>query len=235
MYFNEKINIKKNLYAQIKKSAEKSFEEYYYSFFSFSVFLLGAFIFYIDTKISRGIFVFLDLFILYKIVKAIFEIRKVVRNEELIIEKKISFYNDIYKFSIIFLVEAFIRHFLVLNITIWTYIKLVFIVYGIVFFIYKIFFYQMKKYYRKKIKENNYAKIIKWKSFKHKIFVIISFLIFMFITIATMLKILIGIKLLVVLTLVYSILLVIALEIKCDLKIEKEFLVDDEAFDFLLN
>lgn len=235
MYFNEKINIKKILYAQIKKSAEKSLEEYYYSFFSFNVFLLGAFIFYIDTKISRGIFLFLDLFILYKIVKAIFEIRKVVRNKELKFEKKLSFYNEIYKFSIIFLVEAFVRHFLVLNITIWTYIKLIIIVYGVVFFIYKIFSHLMKKYYIKKIKENNYDKIIKWKSLKHKIFVIISFLMFMFITIATMLKILIGIKLLVALTIVFSVLLVIALEIKCDLELEMKFLLEDEAFDFILN
>lgn len=233
MYFEkDKIREKNKLYKNIKESALGSYEEYYYSFCTFMVFILGAFAFYTGTRISKGLFLLLDLFICYKIVKNFIEFKKYKKLEEFPLENKMKFLNKTYKYVIIFLTEAIIRHFLTFNIVIWTYIKIIVIAYGIVFFAYKILGKKMKAYYLERISANEYDKIISWKKFKHKMFVVFSFLMFMMVVISTMMKLIKGTNFVIVLTIIYTLLIFIALEIKCDLEVEEAILFDDEIFDF---
>ncbi|MGL4451318.1 MAG: hypothetical protein ACRCTZ_09020 [Sarcina sp.] len=230
--FNDYDLEKNSLYNKVKSSAKKSFEEYYYSFWFLSVFIIGSFIFYISTKVSRGIFIIVDLFFVYIMVKSLIELRKNKQREHLALEYQLKFLNRIYMYSGILLVESIVRHFLSFNITIFSYIKVMVIIYVIAFVGYKVSKIYMKKYYIKMLEENNYEKIINWKTLKHKLIVILSFFIFMILVIATFIKILDGNVLVYVMTFMYSLLLIVNIEIKCDLEIEEELLFKEGTFDF---
>lgn len=232
--FVEKDKAKENneLYMKVKFSAEKSFEEYYYSFCALSVFLLGAFVMYLGTRISKGLFLIVDLFLIYKILRSIYDLKKSKEMEDFSLENKMKFLNDIYKYNMIFLAEAITRHFLSLNIVIWTYLKIMVVIYGIGYIVYKVIKKKMFQYYIQKLSENNYEKIVSWKSFKHKMFVIASFLMFMLVVVSTMMKIVNGSKLLVLMTVIYTILFIVTTEIKCDLEIEQALLFKEGIFDF---
>lgn len=234
--FDENYNLEENsLYMKVKNSAKKSFEEYYYSFWFLSVFIIGAFVLYISTKVSRGIFILVDLFLIYMVVKSLIELRKNKQREHLALEYQFKFLNRIYMYSGIFLVESIVRHFLSFNITIFSYIGYMAITYAIAFVVYKASKIYMKRYYIKKLEENDYEKIINWKTLKHKLLVIISFFIFVILVISTFMKVVKGDLLVYVMTFMYSILLFVNIEIKCDLEIEEELLFKEGTFDFKEN
>ncbi|MGL4656257.1 MAG: hypothetical protein ACRCWM_10290 [Sarcina sp.] len=231
--FEDDYNLEENpLYMKVKNSAKKSFDEYYYSFWFLSVFIIGAFALYISTKVSRGIFVIIDLFLIYLVVKSLIELKKNKKREHIALEYQFKFLNRIYMYSGIFLVESIVRHFLSFNITIFSYIGYMAITYGITFVVYKISKSYMKKYYIRKLEENDYEKIVNWKTLKHKLIVILSFFIFVILVISTFMKILKGDLLVYVMTFMYSLLLLVNIEIKCDLEIEEELLFKEETFDF---
>ena len=234
--FDDDYDLEENLlYMKVKDSAKKSFEEYYYSFWFLSVFIVGALVFYISTRVSRGLFIALDLFIIYNVVRSLIELRKNKKREHLALEYQFKFLNRIYLYSGIFLVESILRHFLSLDITIFTYIIIMAIVYAVVFGIYKIGKIYMKKYYIKQLEENNYEKIVNWKSLKHKLLVIISFFIFIILVIGFFMKVIKGDLLVYVMTVMYSVLLLVNIEIKCDLEIEEELIFKEGSFDFKEN
>lgn len=231
--FKDDYDLEENLiYQKVKNSAKKSFDEYYYSFWFLSVFIIGAFALYISTKVSRGIFIIIDLFIIYIVVKSLNELRKNKKREHLALEYQFKFLNRIYMYSGIFLVEAIVRHFLSFNITIFSYVGYMAVIYGIAFAIYKISKSYMKKYYIRKLEEDDYEKIINWKTLKHKLLVIISFFIFVVLVISTFMKIIKGDLLVYVMTFMYSVLLLVNIEIKCDLEVEEELLFEEGTFDF---
>lgn len=234
--YEDDYNLEENsLYMKVKNSAKKSFEEYYYSFWFLSVFIIGAFVLYISTRVSRGIFILVDIFLIYKTVRSLYELKKNKMREHLALEYQFKFLNRIYMYSGIFLVETIVRHFLSFNITIFSYIGIMAIVYAIAFGTYKAIKIYMKKYYIKKLEENNYEKIVDWKTLKHKLLVIISFFIFVILVISTFMKIVKGDLLVYVMTAMYVVLLLINIEIKCDLEIEEELLFTKETFDFKEN
>ncbi|MGL5068676.1 MAG: hypothetical protein ACRC6T_12845 [Sarcina sp.] len=231
--YEDDYNLEENsLYAKVKYSAKKSFEEYYYSFWFLSVFIIGAFVLYISTRISRGIFIAVDLFIIYKISRSLYELKKNKKREHLALEYQFKFLNRIYTYSGIFLVETIVRHLLSFNITIFTYLAFMFAIYAVSYGIYKAVKIYMKKYYIKKLEENNYDKVINWKSLKHKLLVIVSFFIFVILVISTFMKIIKGDLLVYMMTFMYFILLLINIEIKCDLEIEEELLFSQRLFNF---
>ncbi|WP_297521470.1 hypothetical protein [uncultured Clostridium sp.] len=221
-----------SLYIEVKNSAKKSFEEYYYSFWFLSVFIIGAFALYISTRVSRGIFIIIDVVLIYKISRSLYELKRNKNREHLALEYQLKFLNRIYMYSGIFLVESIVRHFLSFNITIFSYIGIMAIIYGIAFAIYKVARIYMKRYYIRMLEENNYKKIVEWKTLKHKLLVIISFFIFVILVISTFMKIVKGDALVYIMTFMYTILLIINIEIKCDLEIEEELLFKEGSFDF---
>ena len=234
--FDDDYDLEENsLYMNVKDSAKKSFEEYYYSFWFLSVFIVGVFIFYISMRISRGIFVLVDLFIIYKIAKSLIELKKNREREHLALEYQFKFLNRIYLWSGIFLVESILRHFLSFNITIFHYIGVTAITYALIYIIYKVCNVYMKKYYIKKLEENDYERITNWKILKHKLLVIISFFIFIILVISFFMKVIKGDLLVYVMTFTYFILLLVNIEIKCDLEIEEELLFKEGSFDFKEN
>lgn len=234
--FEDNYDLEENLlYMKVKDSAKKSFEEYYYSFWFLSVFIVGALAFYISTRVSRGLFIVLDLFIIYNVVRNLIELRKNKKREHLALEYQFKFLNRIYLYSGIFLVESILRHFLSFDITIFAYIVISGVVYAVVFGVYKISRKYMKKYYIKKLEENNYEKIVNWKSLKHKLLVIVSFFIVIILVIGFFMKVIKGDLLVYVMTVIYSILLLVNIEIKCDLEIEEELLFKEGSFDFKEN
>lgn len=228
---NEYDKNESELYNQVVYSAKKSFEEYYYTFCAISIFLLGAFVFYMATRISRGVFIIVDLVIIYFIIKSIYEFKKNKNRENIALQYQMKFLNRIYKLTAIFVVEAICRHFLSLNIVITKYLMIMGAVYGITYVGYKFAKIYMKKFYIKELETNSYNKIIKWKSLKHKIFVILSFFMFMVLVISNMMSIIKGVNLLVLMTIIYVVMLVVTIEIKCDLEIEQE-LIFKNSFDF---
>ena len=231
--FDDDYDLEENsLYMNVKDSAKKSFEEYCYSFYFLSVFIVGAFIFYISMRISRGIFILLDLFIIYKVVRSLIELKKNREREHLALEYQFKFLNRIYLWSGIFLVESILRHFLSFNITIFHYIGIMAITYIFIYIIYRVFNRYMKRYYIKRLEENDYERITNWKILKHKLLVIISFFIFIILVISFFMKVIKGDLLVYVMTFMYAILLLVNIEIKCDLEIEEELLFKEGSFDF---
>ncbi|WP_297439253.1 hypothetical protein [uncultured Clostridium sp.] len=220
------------LYNQVRYSAKKSFEEYYYSFCAISVFLLGAFALYIATRISKGIFIIIDIGLMYVIIKSFYEFRKNKERENIALQYQMKFLNRIYKYAIIILVESICRHFLSQNIVIIKYVMVMGVFYIATYILYKVIKMYMKKRYIQELEKNNYKKIIEWKSLKHKLFVILSFFMFMVLVISNMMNIVKGVNLLILMTIIYIIILIVTIEIKCDLEIEQELIFNSNSFDF---
>ncbi|MGL4742415.1 MAG: hypothetical protein ACRC41_16750 [Sarcina sp.] len=232
MIDNELETEENSLYKEIENSAKKSFEEYYYGFFFLSVFVVGAFVLYISTGVSRGIFILIDLFLIYKMLKNLWELHKNKRRDHLALRYQFKFLNRLYFFSSIALCEAITRHYLELNITILDYLKVMAVVYALGFAAYNGMKYYMKKVYLKTLETGSYQKIVAWKSLKHKGFVILSFFMVIILVVPNVMNLLKSEVYLVLMTIVYVLLLLVNLEIKCDLEIEEKLLFKEGYFNF---
>ncbi|MGL5766224.1 MAG: hypothetical protein ACRCX8_11350 [Sarcina sp.] len=221
-----------SLYEDVENSAKKSFEEYYYAFFFLSVFVVGAFALYISTGVSRGIFILIDLFLIYKMLKSLWELHKNKRREHLALRYQLKFLNRIYFWACIALCEAITRHYLELNITILDYLEIMAVVYALAYIIYNALKYYMKRLYMKTLETGSYQKIVAWKSIKHKGFVILSFFMVIVLVVPNVMDLLKSQIYLVLMTIVYAILLIVTLEIKCDLELEEKLLFKEGYFDF---
>lgn len=232
MIDNELETEENSLYKEIENSAKKSFEEYYYAFFFLSVFVVGAFALYISTGVSRGIFILIDLFLIYKMLKNLWDLHKNKRRDHLALRYQLKFLNRIYLFSSIALCEAITRHYLVLNITILDYLQIMALVYALAYAVYNGIKYYMKKVYFKTLESGSYQKIVSWKSLKHKGFVILSFFMVIILVVPNVMDMLKTEVYLVLMTIVYALLLIVNLEIKCDLEIEEKLLFKEGYFNF---
>lgn len=212
---------------RINDNAKGNLEYYYQANLVLTVFALGAFAFYISTGVSRGVFLFLDIFLSYKAIKILIVARKKKDKIDSIAEN-ITYLKGILFYNIIFLAEAFNRHFLELNITIVEYLMITATTYVIICVLSKL----IKKFNRDKAYEavanNNYEKIILFKRNKEKIFTITAFFIILLLILIKFMEIVKGGGFIAVMTFFYGLIILMAIDIKSEVEIEHGLLVNGD-------
>ncbi|MGL5615242.1 MAG: hypothetical protein ACRDD2_03275 [Sarcina sp.] len=212
---------------RINDNAKGNLEYYYQANLVLTVFALGAFAFYISTGVSRGVFLFLDIFLSYKAIKILITARK---NKDKIdsIGENITYLKGILFYNIIFLAEAFNRHFLELNITIVEYLMITAATYVTICVISKF----VKKFNKDKayeaIANNSYEKIILFKRNKEKIFTITAFFIILLLVLIKFMEIVKGGGFIAVMTFFYGLIILMAMDIKSEVEIEHSLLVNGD-------
>ena len=222
---------KNKAYSELKESSKSSLEEYYYNCLIFAAFAIGAFVLYISEGISRGIFLVLDLALVFKLLKNLWNLKKTKQKENLNIEYQIKYLRNIFTFNVIIIAEAIIRHFLNLNIIIVQYLAIAVAVYASVFLIHKLWKMYIKKEHYNSIRAGEYYKVIKKQSFKHKIFVMVALFLILCLVIINFMNILSSATLIIFMTVCYAFLLFAAIDARCNLSVQYEFLENGEIFN----
>lgn len=224
-----------NIFMKIRRNLDVFLDDYYHTYLAMTVFAVGAFVFYIYNGISRGLFLLIDLFFIYKCTRNFIEFRKLKNDVNADLEKKIRLLYSSIAFCSIAVSEGIVRHFLDLNIIITKYLVIMVFVYFIGFIIYKILESYNKKFYFNSIDENCYEKVINYRVLKHKLFIITSFFMFVFSVIVMFMHIITGDKVLIVATIFLSVVLVVSMDSKSDILTELNYLDREGFFAFSKN
>ena len=222
---------KNKAYFELKESSRSSLEEYYYNCLIFAAFAIGAFVLYISEGISRGIFLVLDLALMFKLLKNLWNLKKTKQKENLNIEYQIKYLRNIFTFNVIIIAEAIIRHFLNLNIVIVQYLAIAVAVYASIFLVHKLWKMYIKKEHYNSIEAGEYYKVIKKQSSKHKIFVMITLFLILCLVIINFMNILPSTALIIFMTVCYAFLLFVAIDARCNLSVQHELLEKGEIFN----
>lgn len=221
-----------NIFFKIKNSARITLEDYYNSIIVISIFIIGGFLWYMSMGISRGIFLLLDLFFIYKIARNFFEFRKLRAKDALNLGYQLKYLEKIFAFTCLVITEVIVRHFLNLNIVIGNYLMIMAFFYGAGFLIYMLLKNNNRKFYFKCIDDENYERIMSLRAIKHKWFMIISFFVLVALIFVNIIGVLSRTNTVIVMTICYVGILTAAIDLKSDIKIEYQYLESEKYFSF---
>lgn len=215
---------------RVEDNVKNNLEYYYHANLILTVFAVGAFSLYIATGISRGIFLLLDLFLIYKACRRFLVTRK-MKSALDSIRENLKYIKGLLVFDTILLTEAIVRHFLDLNITILDYLWIVAIAYSSVCIVYRVIKKVNGDRYYNSISENRYEDVIRLKAKKEKIFTFTTLILIIFLIIAKFMEIFSTGELAAVMTVIYSLVLLFNLDISTEVSIEYGLLVKGKIND----
>lgn len=209
---------------RIKDNVKGNLEYYYHANMILTVFAVGAFSLYIATGVSRGIFLLLDLFLIFKATKKFFKTRK-MRDKISDIDGNLKYIKSLLVFDTIILVEATIRYFLELNIAIFDYLWIGAIAYSTVLIGYKLIKSFNKKRIYEAISENRYEDVILLKKKKEKIFTVVTLFLVVFLILIRVMNIVKGGGFIALMTVIYTVILFFNIDMSSEVSIEYGLLV----------
>lgn len=232
VFSEEKIYEENNVFFKIKNNSKTTLEDHYNSIIVISIFLMGGFLWYISMGISRGVFLIIDLFIIYKIVRNFFELRKFRLKRELNLEYQLKYLNKIFMFTCLAATEVIVRHFLNLNIVIINYLMIMGFFYGLGLLIYMLLKNNTRKFYFKCIEDEEYDKVMKFRAIKHKWFMIISFFVLVALIFVNIIGVLSRTNAVIVMSICYVGILTASIDLKTDIVVEYQFLESERYSSF---
>ncbi|WP_055071807.1 hypothetical protein [Clostridium massiliamazoniense] len=222
-YAGEAANNDYMLY-RIKDNVKGNLEYYYHANMILTVFAVGAFSLYITTGVSRGVFLLLDLFLIFKCCKKFLKVRKMKENLG-DIEGNLKYIKSLLIFDTVVLVEATIRYFLDLNIAIIDYLWIGAIAYCSVLIGYRVIKSLNKKRIYSAISENRYEEVILLKRKKEKIFTVVTLFLVVLLILIKLMNVVKGGGFIAVMTFVYSIILLFNIDMSSEVSIEHGLLI----------
>lgn len=209
---------------RIKDNVKGNLEYYYHANMILTVFAVGAFSLYIATGVSRGIFLLLDLFLIFKATKKFFKTRK-MRDKLSDIGTNLKYIKSLLIFDTIILVEATIRYFLDLNIAIFDYLWIGAIAYSTVLIGYRLIKSFNKKRIYGAISENRYEDVILLKRKKEKIFTVVTLFLVVFLILIRIMNVIKGGGFIALMTFIYTVILFFNIDMSSEVSIEYGLLV----------
>ncbi|MFR5266265.1 hypothetical protein [Clostridium sp.] len=209
---------------RIKDNVKGNLEYYYHANMILTVFAVGAFSLYITTGVSRGVFLLLDLFLIFKCCKKFLKVRKMKENLE-DVEGNLKYIKSLLIFDTVVLVEATIRYFLDLNIAIIDYLWIGAIAYCSVLIGYRVIKSINQKRIYSAISENRYEEIILLKRKKEKIFTVVTLFLVVLLILIKLMNIVKGGGFIAVMTFVYSVILLFNIDMSSEVSIEHGLLI----------
>lgn len=222
-YAEEAANNDYMLY-RIKDNVKGNLEYYYHANMILTVFAVGAFSLYITTGVSRGVFLLLDLFLIFKCCKKFLKVRKMKEKLE-DVEGNLKYIKSLLIFDTVVLIEATIRYFLDLNIAIIDYLWIGAIAYCSVLIGYRVIKSLNKKRIYSAISENRYEEVILLKRKKEKIFTVVTLFLVVLLILIKLMNVVKGGGFIAVMTFVYSIILLFNIDMSSEVSIEHGLLI----------